>query len=242
MQNSPKIINRFLATINALKAGFRAAIGEDRVPEPALIRRGFTNIPKCIVSRLMQRCTSSDTLALRGSLTFSFHPSPSTVPRPLFHRPVHASHAVSVSFIPFQPASSLPSIRARGPRGIPTSRDYFRFYPRRGNCAVVYGHGFPKNSNIKSSAVSAVRRERKKERKKGAARERTRSWRKIVRIVSPSNACISLSSFILRLHRFFFESKLSTLMIKWISTRWNIIGISIFRMFRRNRIFEHNTV
>lgn len=96
MQNSRKIVNRFLATINALKAGFRAAIGEDEVPEPALIRRGFTNIPKCIVSRLMQRCTSSDTLALRGSLTFSFHPSPSTVPRPLFHRPVHASHAVSV--------------------------------------------------------------------------------------------------------------------------------------------------
>lgn len=70
--SNSQIINLVLngAAINALKAAFRAAIDEDR-PASALIRRGFTNIPKCIVSRLMQRCTSSDTLHSGVHLLFS---------------------------------------------------------------------------------------------------------------------------------------------------------------------------
>lgn len=67
----------------------------------------FTNIPKCIISRLMQRCTNSDTMQLAQQPLLSCQP---------FRLPSLSRHLAFKS----SPADT-----------IPTSRDYSRFYPRK---------------------------------------------------------------------------------------------------------------
>lgn len=143
----------------------------------------------------MQRCTSSDTLHSGARLLF---PPSFSLPRPLSHRSTLFSPS---PFIPFQPPFPRPTLQfqrvaERAHPGSPLlviTSDFIL----DAEIVVVYGHGFPKNSNIKSSAASPAQPSPRRERKKGEARERTRSWRgrKYFRIVSPSNSITPFFSY-----------------------------------------------
>lgn len=164
----------------------------------------------------MQRCTSSDTL---HSAYFFLHPSPSYACYGLFlTASPRFSHVHSLSTP--RPTLQFERVaeRARAP-GIPTSRDYFRFYPRRRNCGGAWPRFFPKNSNIKSSAQPSPR---------GAARKEERGDAR-------NNEIVKIFPNRLSLERFFIIPFLILLPLR-------VENVGLIARFKKSIIVSHSKV